>query len=57
MATLVNLIIVLAVIGVLLWLINSYVPMHPAIKKIINVICIVALCLWLLRLLVAWLPS
>ena len=45
---LVNLIIVLIVIGVVLYLINTYVPMAPPIKTVLNVIVVIVLCLWLL---------
>ena len=48
--TLVHLVIVLIVIGVLLWLINSFIPMSPAIKKIINVVVIIFVVLWILSL-------
>lgn len=45
---LVNLIITLVVVGVLLWLINAYIPMEPTIKKILNVVVIIIVILWLL---------
>jgi hypothetical protein len=45
----ITLIVVLAVIGVLLWLIDNYLPMDPTIKRIINVVIIVATVLWLLN--------
>ncbi len=45
---LVNLIITLVVVGVLLWLINSYIPMQATIKKILNVVVIIIVILWLL---------
>ena len=44
-----TIIIVLAVVGVLLWLINTYVPMDANIKKILNVVAIIAVILWLLN--------
>jgi len=44
----IQILVVLAVIGFLLWLVNTYVPMAPPIKKIINVVVIVLLVLWLL---------
>ena len=47
---LVSVIVVLIVLGVVLWLINTYVPMQPPIKTIINVIVVLILCLWLLSL-------
>lgn len=46
--SLVTLIIVLVVVGVVLWLINSYIPMQTTIKKILNVVVIIVVILWLL---------
>ena len=45
---LIQLVIVLAVVGVILWLINSYIPMQTTIKKILNVVVVVAVVVWLL---------
>lgn len=45
---LINLVIVLVVVGVLLWVINSYIPMQANIKKILNVVVIIAVIIWLL---------
>ncbi len=45
---LVNIVITLIVIGVLLWLEETYIPMAAPIKTIIRVVVIVAVCLWLL---------
>jgi hypothetical protein len=45
---LIQLIIVLVVVGVILWVINSYIPMQPTIKKILNVVVIIAVIIWLL---------
>jgi len=47
---LIQLVVLLAVIGVILWAINTYIPMEPHIKQIINVVVIIAVCLWLLSL-------
>jgi len=44
----VSLIITLAIIGVVLWLINTYVPMQPTVKKILNIVAIIAVVIWLL---------
>jgi hypothetical protein len=44
-----TIIIALAVFGVLLWLVNTYIPMDGKIKKIINVVAIIAVILWLLN--------
>jgi hypothetical protein len=44
----VTIIIVLIVVGVVLWLINTYIPMQGAIKSILNAVVIILLILWLL---------
>ena len=46
---LINLIIILVVVGVILWVINSYIPMQPTIKKILNTVVVIAVILWLLN--------
>ncbi|HCY75167.1 MAG TPA: hypothetical protein DHV28_04545 [Ignavibacteriales bacterium] len=46
--SLITLVIVLVVVGVVLWLINSYIPMQATIKKILNVVVVIAVILWLL---------
>lgn len=46
--SLITIVIVLVVVGVILWLINSYIPMQATIKKILNVIVVIAVILWLL---------
>jgi len=46
-----TLILVLVVIGVVLWLINTYIPMQPAIKTILNAVVVVILIIWLLAVL------
>jgi hypothetical protein len=45
---LLQIVIVLVVVGVVLWVINSYIPMQSTIKKILNVVVIIAVILWLL---------
>lgn len=47
--SLLNLIITIVVVGLLLWLINRYIPMEGRIKQILNVVVIIALVLWLLN--------
>ncbi len=42
-------IIVILVVGVLLWLINSYIPMQRTIKNILNAVVIIILVIWLLK--------
>jgi len=45
---LLQLIIALVVVGVVLWVINNYIPMQTTIKKILNAVVIMAVILWLL---------
>jgi hypothetical protein len=45
---LIQLVIVLVVVGVVLWLINSYIPMQATLKKILNVVVVIAVIIWLL---------
>ena len=45
---LINLVIVLLVVGVILWVINSYIPMQSTIKKILNVVVVIVVIIWLL---------
>ena len=46
---LINLVVVLVVVGVLLWLVNTYIPMDAKIKQILNVVVVIAVVLWLLQ--------
>ena len=47
---LVNIIIVLMVVGVILWLINTYLPMDGKIKSILNGVVVIVVVLWLFRI-------
>jgi hypothetical protein len=51
---LINLVIVLIIVGVGLYLINRYIPMASAIKSILNVVVVVAVCVWLLQATGMW---
>ncbi len=51
---LVNIIIVLVVVGVILWLINRFIPMQGTIKSILNIVVIIVVILWLLKALGIW---
>jgi hypothetical protein len=44
----ISLALTIIVVGVLLWLANSYIPMDGKIKKILNVVVVVGLILWVL---------
>jgi hypothetical protein len=46
---LVQVVIVLIVVGVLLWLINRFIPMAGSIKSILNAVVVIAVVLWLLN--------
>jgi hypothetical protein len=45
---LIHVVIVLVVVGVVLWLVNSYIPMAGSIKTILNAVVIIVVVLWLL---------
>jgi hypothetical protein len=46
---LVQVLVVLIVVGVLLWLVNSYIPMAGSIKSILNAVVVILVVLWLLN--------
>jgi hypothetical protein len=45
---LLQVVIVLVVVGVLLWVVNSFIPMQRTIKSILNAVVIIGVVLWLL---------
>jgi hypothetical protein len=47
--SLISLVIILIVVGVLLWLINTYIPMDGKIKSILNAVVVIVVVLWLLQ--------
>lgn len=48
--SLIHIVLVLIVIGVLLWLANTYIPMDGKIKQIMNAVVVIAVVLWLLAI-------
>jgi hypothetical protein len=48
--SIIGVIVVLIVIGVLLWLVNTYIPMDATIKRILNIVVIILVVLWVLNL-------
>lgn len=46
---LMNVVLVLIIVGVLLWLVNSFIPMDSKIKSILNIVVVIAVILWLLQ--------
>jgi undecaprenyl pyrophosphate phosphatase UppP len=51
---LITVIVALVVIGVVLWLINTYIPMASSIKTILNIVVVVAVVIWLLQVFGLW---
>lgn len=52
--SLISLIVAIVVVGLLLWAINSFIPMEERIKKILNVVVIIILILWILQAFGVW---
>ena len=46
--SLIGLVVALCVVGVILWLVNNYIPMDAKIKNILNIVVVIAVVLWLL---------
>lgn len=51
---LITLVITLIVVGVLLWLTNTYIPMDGKIKKVLNIVVMVVVVFWLLNVFGVW---
>ena len=51
---LVNIVIVLVVVGLVLWLINNFIPMASSIKPILNVVVVVFVAVWVLQAVGMW---
>lgn len=47
--TLIGLIVSLVIVGLILWLVNTLLPIDGRIKTVINVVVLIVVCLWLLR--------
>ena len=50
----VTIVLVLIAVGVLLWLINSYIPMQGTVKNILNAVVVIVLEIWLLKVFGVW---
>jgi hypothetical protein len=46
---LVHIVLVLIIVGVLLWLINSFIPMDAKIKSLLNIVVMIVVIIWLLQ--------
>jgi hypothetical protein len=51
---LINIVVALIVVGVALWLINTYIPMASGIKNILNVVVVVVVAIWVLQVFGLW---
>ncbi len=47
---LLQIVMVLVVVGVLLWLVNRFIPMAGSIKSILNAVVVICVVLWLLNI-------
>jgi len=47
--SLLTVLLVLVVVGVILWLVNTYIPMDRKIKSILNVVVVILVIVWLLQ--------
>jgi hypothetical protein len=52
--SLISIVITLIVVGVLLWLVNTYIPMDIKIKNILNIVVIIVVVLWLLNIFIGF---
>ena len=51
---LLSVVLALVVVGVSLWLVNNYIPMASSIKTILNVVVVVAVAVWVLKVVGLW---
>ena len=51
---LINIVIALIIVGVALWVINRYIPMASSIKTILNLVVVIAVCVWVLQAAGLW---
>jgi hypothetical protein len=47
--TLVHIVMILVLVGLVMWLINTYIPMAGAIKSLLNIVVFVVLLIWILQ--------
>jgi len=46
--SLISLVVTLVIVGVVLWLVNTYIPMDGKIKQILNIVVVICVVVWLL---------
>lgn len=49
-----SLVLAIVVVGVLLWMVNAYIPMDATIRRILNLVVITCLIIWLLKVFGLW---
>jgi hypothetical protein len=47
--TLVSIVLMLVVVGLVMWLINTYIPMAAGIKSVLNIVVLIVVTIWLLQ--------
>jgi hypothetical protein len=47
--SLIGIVLALVIVGVVLWLINTFIPMAPPIRTVLNVFVTIVVCIWLLQ--------
>jgi hypothetical protein len=47
--TLLSLVLVLIVVGILLWAVNTYLPLDPKIKTLLNIVVVIVVIIWILQ--------
>jgi len=47
--SLLTILLVIIVAGFILWLVNNMIPMDRKIKKILNIVVVIVVCIWLLK--------
>lgn len=52
--SLIYIVVMLVIVGMGLYLINRYIPMASSIKSILNIVVVVAVCVWLLQVAGLW---
>jgi hypothetical protein len=48
--TLINIVVILILVGLALWLVNTYIPMAAGIKSLLNVVVFIVVLIWLLQI-------
>jgi len=52
--SLITIVLTLIVVGILLWLTNTFIPMDGKIKKVLNIVVMLVVVLWLLNVFGVW---